>query len=67
MRYCEVNRKRTDIVEEQSSIDDWVNDSLVGECVKGLYIVEYSVPCVLDARDGIPLQGIQNILSAYRG
>ena len=35
--------------------------------VKGLHIEGYSVPCVLDAWDGIPLKEIYNILSAYRG
>ena len=67
LRYREVNRKRTDLVEKQRSIDVWVNVSLVGEGIKGLRIVWYSVPCVLDTRDGIPLKDILNILSVYRG
>ena len=67
MRYREVNRKRADLVAEQSSIAVWVNGSLVGEGVTGLHIEGYSVLCVLDARDGIPLKGIWNILSAYGG
>ena len=58
MRYREVNRKRTDLVEEQSLIEVWVNGSLVGEGVTGLHIEGYSVPCVLDAWDGIPLKEI---------
>ena len=45
----------------------WVNGSLVGEGVKGLHTEGYSVHCVLDARDSIPLKEMLNILSAYRG
>ena len=58
LRYCEVNRKFTDLVEEQSSIAVWTNGSLVGEGIKGLHSVGYPVPCVLDTRDGIPLKEI---------
>ena len=50
MRYREVKRKRTDLVEEQRSIAVWVNGSLVREGVTGLHIEGYSVPCVLDIR-----------------
>ena len=53
-----VNRNPTDLVEAQSLIDVWVNVDLVGEGVKGLHIVGYSVPCVLGTRDGIPLKEI---------
>ena len=58
LRYCEVNRKFTDLVEEQSSIAVRVNGSLVGEGVTRLRIEGYSVPCVLDAWDVIPLKEI---------
>ena len=51
-------RLRNDLVEEQSSIAVWVNGSLVGEGVTGVQIEGYSVPCVLDAWDGIPLKEI---------
>ena len=58
MRYREVDRKRANLIEEQSSIAVWVNGSLVGDGVKGLHIEGYSVPCVLDAWHGIPLKEI---------
>ena len=45
-------------IAEQSSIAVWVSGSLVGEGVKGLHIKGYSVPCVFDTRDGIPLKEI---------
>uniref|UniRef100_M4B1F2 Uncharacterized protein n=1 Tax=Hyaloperonospora arabidopsidis (strain Emoy2) TaxID=559515 RepID=M4B1F2_HYAAE len=36
-------------------------------CVQCNRVTHRRVPCVLDARDDIPLKEISNILSAYRG